>query len=84
MILTQRHNTTLKAFLTKCRRKNATPDGPMTWDEIARRLWVMTDETPVRESVISYARRFGLAPDRVLHDTEEIDPAESLQEQHAA
>lgn len=78
------HNTSLRAFLTKSRRANATPDGPLTWDDIAREIWTLTGEKVVRESMISYARRLGLAPERVLGPTEGIAPSADLAAQDAA
>lgn len=72
--LQYKEGITLRQYLTKARRKNATPEGPMTWDAIAHAVWTMSGEQVVRESMINYARRMGLAPERVLGESEEIDP----------
>lgn len=83
-VLRERHKISLKRYIVRARTQTDTHPAE-TWDEIAHRLWNLTDEPMVRETAINYARIFGIEPLRVLSQPEadevvldEDDPSGTL------
>lgn len=78
-------STTLKRFIVRARTQTATHPAE-TWDKIAHDIWNTTGEPLVRETVINYARTFGIEPmrpmsqpeaDDVVRDDDEFEPVEA-------
>lgn len=76
VLLRQKKHMSLRRFLTLSRRPQPGTGLPLTWDDIAYRAREATGQRIVRESMITYARKFGLAPERVLAADEEIDDSQ--------
>jgi hypothetical protein len=71
--LMQRRGISLQQYLIQARR--ISPDHPVqSWDQIAHDLWNITGVSAVRETMINYGRRYGLAADRALRSDEEPVP----------
>jgi hypothetical protein len=73
LLLRQNTGVSLRKYLMKARRD--TPDHrPETWDQIAHQVWNQTGEKVVRETMINYARRFGIPVNRPLAAKEVAEP----------
>lgn len=72
LLLRREANITLKRFIVRARTQ--TPTHPEeTWDQIAHNIWNLTGEQLVRETVINYARTFGIEPSRAMSQPEADD-----------
>lgn len=87
LLLRQQANVTLKRYIVRARTETATHPAE-TWDKIAHNIWNLTGEPLVRETVINYARAFGIEPLRPMSQSEadqseadESDPGEGDDEQ---
>lgn len=69
LLLKQNAQISLRRFIIKERRGSASRH-PANWDDIAHQVRLITGERVVRETMISYARVFGLAPERIPTETE--------------
>lgn len=80
LLLKQNAQISLRRFIIKERRGSATRH-PANWDDIAHQVRLITGERVVRETMISYARTFGLAPERIptATDAEQAEQAEAAE-----
>lgn len=69
MLLQQEADTTLKRYIVRARTQTKTSPAK-TWDQIAHEIWNLTGEPLVRETVINYARAFGIEPLRTMTPAE--------------
>lgn len=72
LLLRQKSNITLKRFIVRARTQSGTHPAE-TWDKIAHDIWNATGEQLVRETVINYARTFGIEPMRAMSEPEAAD-----------
>lgn len=72
LLLKERTNITLRRYILRARTETATHRAE-TWDEIAHNIWNLTGEPLVRETVINYARTFGIEPTRPMTQSEADD-----------
>ena len=76
-----RQNTTdgvgLRDFLVARRRPSGQNHAETTWDDIAFEVRTLTGQRVARESIINYAREFGLVPPRSTVTSADVVAAES-------
>lgn len=80
LLLRQNGQVSLRVFILRERRGTAERNSA-NWDDIAHKVRLITGERVVRETMITYARKFGLAPNRLPSDLQvqraEVEDGES-------